>query len=82
MNMLPLPVLAGLVIVGVTLSAHAGPDDGGLECAWNFSMLKVFHTPIPKASDRLKVTKIPSKVDSLSLEAVLKIVSTRKKTSS
>ena len=82
MDMLPLPALAGLVIVGIALSAYAGPDDGGLECAWNVSMQKVFHTPIPTASDRLKVTRIPSKVDSLSLEAVLKIISTRKKTSS
>ena len=82
MNTRPLPALAGLIIVGVSLSVHAGLDDGGLECAWNFSMQKVFHTPIPTASDRLKVTEIPSKVDSLSLEAILKIVSTRKKTSS
>jgi hypothetical protein len=82
MNMLPLPALAGLIIVGVSLSAHAGPADGGPECAWNVRMQKVFHTPIPTARDRLKVTRIPSKVDSLSLEAVLKIVSTRKKTSS
>ena len=82
MNKLLIPALAGFATAGLALSAHAGPDGNGLGCAWSVSKQQVVHTPMPIASELLKVTKVPSKADSSSLEAFLKTVPTGKKTGS
>ena len=82
MNKLLIPALAGFAIAGFALSAHAGPDGDGLGCAWSVSKQQVVHTPVPTASDLVKITKVPSKAGESSLNAYLKTVPTGKKTGS
>jgi hypothetical protein len=83
MNKLLLPALAGFVVAGFTLSAHAGPDGlGGPGCSWSVSKQQVVQTPIPTASKLIKLTKIPNRAGESPLEAYLKTVPTGKKTGS
>ena len=79
-NFAALTVVAAVVL---GFNAEAGPDGTeGPSCRWNENKPQVVQTPMPTASQLLKVTNLPKKKDEFQLNSFLRSLPKENRTGS